>query len=133
MTWVTAITPLLATLIPARPTGSEGPSKWLTRTTRPAPAAAPWERRTIPPVDESDSDSALKGNHTDGVPVADLFARLTGEIPAVLQQHGDTRTGVRQAGSRPAGRCRPADGSRGVGLRVPDSRPGCAAATADLR
>ena len=75
------------------PTGSQGPSKWLTRTTRPAPAAAPWERRTIPPVDESDSDSALKGNHTDGVPVADLFARLTGEIPAVLQQHGDSEPG----------------------------------------
>ena len=43
-----------------------------------------------PPVDESDSDGALTGNHTDGVPVADLFARLTGEIPAVLQQHPDT-------------------------------------------
>ena len=33
------------------------------------------------------------GNHTDGVTVADLFARLTGEIPAALQQHRDTEPG----------------------------------------
>jgi LCP family protein required for cell wall assembly len=73
--------------------GSKGPSKWLTRTTRPAPAAAPWERRPIPPADEPEDDGVATGNHTDGVPVADLFARLTGEIPAVLQQHPDTEPG----------------------------------------
>lgn len=58
--------------------GSDEPDNWVTRTSRPAPAAAPWERGPAP-------TEASTGNHTDGVPVADLIARLTGEIPVVLQ------------------------------------------------
>ena len=56
--------------------GSDDPDKWVTRTSRQAPAAAPWERGPAP-------TEASTGNHTDGVPVADLIARLTGEIPVV--------------------------------------------------
>ncbi len=63
---------------PAPQSGSDEPNKWVTRTSRPAPAAAPWERGSIPA-------EASTGNHTDGVPVADLIARLTGELPVVLQ------------------------------------------------
>ena len=65
--------------------GADDPNEWITRTSRSAPATAPWERTSIP------RQSA--GNHTDGVPVADLIARLTGEIPVVLQHqdHPDER------------------------------------------
>ena len=69
--------------------GSAGPSKWLTRTPRPAPAAAPWERQAIPPIDDEPDAGNVTGNHSAGIPVADLIARLTGDIPAVLQQHPD--------------------------------------------
>ena len=63
---------------PAPQSGSDDPNKWVTRPSRPAPAAAPWERASTP-------TEASTGNHTDGVSVADLIARLTGEIPVVLQ------------------------------------------------
>ncbi len=60
---------------PAERSGTDESNEWITRTSRPAPATAPWERKSVP----------KPGNHTDGVPVADLIARLTGEIPVVLQ------------------------------------------------
>jgi LCP family protein required for cell wall assembly len=71
------------------------PSKWSTRTPRPAPAAAPWERGKFQPDNEVDAAEAGSGNHTAGIPVADLFARLTGEIPAILLQ-GDTEAEPRK-------------------------------------
>jgi LCP family protein required for cell wall assembly len=40
------------------------------------PGATPWERAPV---------ESTGGNHTDGVTVADLFAKVTGEIPRVLQ------------------------------------------------
>ena len=67
--------------------GSVGPSsgdpdnKWLTRSQRPSPGAAPWERKTSPdsgtPGYETETERA--GNHTDGVTVADLIARVSGD------------------------------------------------------
>ncbi|MCV7419098.1 LCP family protein [Mycobacterium yunnanensis] len=47
---------------------------WITRSTRPAPGAAPWERSQTP-------SDAPAGNHTDGVTVADLIAKITGTHP----------------------------------------------------
>ncbi|MBJ7339940.1 LCP family protein [Mycolicibacterium sp.] len=50
---------------------------WLTRSVRPAPGAAPWERSRI-----SDAPSTpAAGNHTDGVTVADLIAKISGTAP----------------------------------------------------
>ena len=50
---------------------------WLTRTPRPSLGAAPWERGTS---SESEDSAGAKptGNHTDGVTVADLIAKVTG-------------------------------------------------------
>ena len=51
-------------------------------------AAARFRRSTSPTA-----DSPPTGNHTDGVTVADLIARLTGDIPADLQQHARPEPG----------------------------------------
>jgi LCP family protein required for cell wall assembly len=56
--------------------GSDGDNKWLTRSQRPAPGAAPWERRASPDSEQTDTETT--GNHTDGVTVADLIARVSG-------------------------------------------------------
>ncbi|WP_102145929.1 LCP family protein [Mycobacterium hubeiense] len=71
---------------PGRPSPS-GPSHaggdhnpWLTRTPRPSPGAAPWERRPDEP-DVPSVDAKPSGNHTDGVTVADLIAKLSGDGP----------------------------------------------------
>ncbi|OBF28113.1 LCP family protein [Mycobacterium sp. ACS4331] len=61
-------------------------NQWLTRTPRPKPDAAPWERGS----DADDApEPAPSGNHTDGITVADLIARVTGDIPRILQTPGD--------------------------------------------
>ncbi len=75
---------------PGRPRASDvnDANQWLTRSPRPPRAAAPWERQQ--PVDPAgtDTDSAA-GNHTDGVTVADLIAKVTGTAPADLpSRHG---------------------------------------------
>lgn len=57
---------------PGRPDPAPGDNDWLTRSGRPAPGAAPWERRGTPPA---------TGNHTDGVTVADLIAKLAADKP----------------------------------------------------
>lgn len=54
-------------------------NQWLTRKPRPSTVAAPWERLTVsPPTPDpgpnDDHDSG--GSHTDGVPVADLIAKI---------------------------------------------------------
>jgi LCP family protein required for cell wall assembly len=61
-----------------RASDPEGDNQWLTRSARPTPGTAPWER-----AQEADEP---EGNHTDGVTVADLFAKLTGDIPASLRR-----------------------------------------------
>ena len=71
---MTAITPLLAAADASDP-GDD--NHWLTRTPRPSLGAAPWERGTS---SESEDSAGAKptGNHTDGVTVADLIAKVTG-------------------------------------------------------
>jgi LCP family protein required for cell wall assembly len=68
---------------PGRPRASDlnGAPQWLTRSPRPSRAAAPWERNAG--VDPN-ADAAPTGNHTDGVAVADLIAKITGSVPADL-------------------------------------------------
>lgn len=65
------------------PRGSSEPdgpadNQWLTRSARPGPAAAPWERKR----------RAARGD-TDGITVADLIARVRGDtaVPEALRRH----------------------------------------------
>ncbi|MET0897372.1 MAG: LCP family protein [Mycobacterium sp.] len=72
----------------------DGDNQWLTRTSRPMPDAAPHERASdsgdtdsdTDDADFDDDDQAPIGQHTGGVTVADLFARVTGGIPPALQR-----------------------------------------------
>jgi LCP family protein required for cell wall assembly len=63
-----------------RGSGDDNSNQWLTRTPRPSTVAAPWERLTVSPSapdphTEGEIDSS-GGSHTDGVPVADLIAKI---------------------------------------------------------
>ncbi|WP_299562040.1 LCP family protein [uncultured Mycolicibacterium sp.] len=78
---------------PRRPqdrTSGEGDNPWLTRTPRPSRGAAPWERAAsaVPgeaaeapgrSVADEAAEPAPTGNHTDGISVADLIARVSAE------------------------------------------------------
>jgi LCP family protein required for cell wall assembly len=59
---------------------------WLTRSQKPAPGATPWQRQSgaLPPDPrpEAAAGTAAGGNHTDGVTVADLIAKLAADKPA---------------------------------------------------
>ena len=66
---------------------SSGHNRWLTRSTPPSPGAAPWERNGT--SDSRDREEAAPvGNHTDGVTVADLIAKLSGasSVPEELRR-----------------------------------------------
>src|SRR4051812_34726567 len=67
-----------------RPASSADDNQWLTRSPRPSPGAAPWERGSG--VDPDDAEPA--GNHTDGVTVADLIAKVHGHasVPEELKR-----------------------------------------------
>ena len=70
-----------------RPSDPGGDNHWLTRTPRPSLGAAPWERG---PSSESEDSAGAKptGNHTDGVTVAELIAKVTGaESSTVPARH----------------------------------------------
>src|SRR5882757_7540689 len=56
----------------------DGSKQWLTRTPRPSPGAAPWERRAKSGREEPKASDGV-GHHTDGVTVADLIAKLNGD------------------------------------------------------
>ncbi|OBG19576.1 transcriptional regulator [Mycolicibacterium celeriflavum] len=85
-----------ATPGPGDPTG--GDNQWLTRSQRPTAGSAPWERRGVSrPSARSDplaadaddpADGESTGNHTDGVTVADLIAKLSGDtaVPPELRR-----------------------------------------------
>jgi LCP family protein required for cell wall assembly len=77
---------------PGRPRASDlnGDNQWLTRSPRPPRATAPWERLPASEPEQDDS-TPTTGNHTDGVTVADLIAKITGSAPADLSksQHAD--------------------------------------------
>jgi LCP family protein required for cell wall assembly len=76
------------------PGGPAGDNQWLTRSVRPTPGAAPWERSRISKIpdaipDEADGqesdhhrrDEAAPTHHSDGVTVADLIAKVSGSRP----------------------------------------------------
>jgi LCP family protein required for cell wall assembly len=66
--------------------GAAGDNQWLTRSPRPSPGAAPWERSGSPEPD----DNEPTGNHTEGgLTVADLIAKLSGaaSVPDELKRH----------------------------------------------
>ena len=66
---------------PGRPDHARGDNDWLTRSERPAPGAAPWERAATPDTSTPQTNTQDTGNHTDGVTVADLIAKLADENP----------------------------------------------------
>src|SRR5882757_3835034 len=71
------------------PPDAGGDNQWLTRTSRPSPGAAPWERNGTP-APENVEKSKQTGNHhhADGVTVADLIAKVHGDssVPAELRR-----------------------------------------------
>lgn len=72
-----------ATPGPSDPAGGDD-NRWLTRSQRRAPGAAPWERAEFPrrsaePEPSDPAEAEPTGNHTDGVTVADLIAKLHGD------------------------------------------------------
>jgi LCP family protein required for cell wall assembly len=69
--------------------GSDNP--WLTRNPRPSPVAAPWERSGSSEPEGVEKARQQTGNHTDGVTVADLIAKV----------HGDSRVPDERRHTRP--------------------------------
>ncbi len=73
------------------PPGAGGDNPWLTRNPRrPSPVAAPWERSGSPEPEGVEKAGRQTGNHSDGVTVADLIAKL----------HGDSRAPANPTSSR---------------------------------
>lgn len=77
---------------PGPPDPTDGDNRWLTRSRRRAPGAAPWERADFPrrftgpePSEAEPAEAEPTGNHTDGVTVADLIAKLSGDTAAPPQ------------------------------------------------
>ncbi len=71
----------------ARSSHAGGDNQWLTRSARPSLGAAPWERHGTSGSADVEPD-APTGNHTDGVTVADLIAKVHGEssVPEELRR-----------------------------------------------
>jgi LCP family protein required for cell wall assembly len=55
------------------------PDQWLTRSPRPAAGSAPWERGASARERHGAASDRAGGNHADGVPVADLIAKLNAD------------------------------------------------------
>jgi len=72
---------------PPGPPDGAGDNQWLTRSPRPSLGAAPWER-SAPSESEDLENSKQTGNHTDGVTVADLIAKVHGDssVPEELRR-----------------------------------------------
>jgi len=68
---------------PDRPDRAPGEdNQWLTRSPRPVPGATPWERAQAADQAEEAASDTSAGNHTDGVTVADLIAKLAADQPS---------------------------------------------------
>src|SRR5262245_47637106 len=67
--------------------GLGGDNQWLTRSARPSLGAAPWERTGNSGPGDVET-SAQTGNHTTGVTVADLIAKVHGasSVPEELRR-----------------------------------------------
>ncbi|OBI78047.1 LCP family protein [Mycobacterium sp. E740] len=96
-----------ATPGPADPT--DGDNQWLTRTQRPTAGAAPWERKSISRSSPADADADADaveaestGNHTDGVTVADLIAKLSGDAAIPPPRRRRRREDESAASAEPA-------------------------------
>ena len=72
---------------PFGPSDPGADNQWLTRTPRPSPGAAPWERGAGSESEDTEADKPT-GNHTDGVTVADLIAKVHGHasVPEELKR-----------------------------------------------
>ena len=72
---------------PFGPSDPGAENQWLTRTPRPSPGAAPWERGAGFESEDTEADKPT-GNHTDGVTVADLIAKVHGDasVPEELKR-----------------------------------------------
>jgi LCP family protein required for cell wall assembly len=70
------------------PPDAGGDNQWLTRTPRPSPGAAPWERSGTSEPEDIEKPRQTGNQHTDGVTVADLIAKLNGHssVPAELRR-----------------------------------------------
>ncbi|MBX7448117.1 LCP family protein [Mycolicibacterium sp. 3033] len=68
---------------PGRPDPDEPnrDNEWLTRSARPAPGAAPWERNTERSDDDSSAASGRGDAESAPITVADLIAKIHGEAP----------------------------------------------------
>ena len=104
---MTATTPLLA--VPALAPGWPGDdNQWLTRSPRPKPGAAPWERglTTIDPDEAEDADplrdDPAPAQHSDGITVADLIAKVSGTRPELPEEPARHRAEPRPARARAA-------------------------------
>lgn len=74
------------------PDGPHDAHQWDTPGSWPTPGAAPWERAGVTGPDpdaEHEEAAGPTGNHTDGITVADLIAKLQGDaaVPAGLKRH----------------------------------------------
>lgn len=72
------------------PDGPSESNQWHTRSARPSPGAAPWERAGVADDDAASRSrpASTPGNHTDGITVADLIAKLNGDdaVPSELKR-----------------------------------------------
>lgn len=89
-----------------RPDDADGDNQWLTRSPRPMRGAAPWERAAAQESDiqEPDADQVgtpPTGNHTDGVTVADLIAKVAGTSTPDLPARRRRRHRSREESSEP--------------------------------
>lgn len=86
---------------PPGPPDPGADNQWLTRTPRSSPGAAPWERSAgSEPEDADEAEAKPTGNHTDGVTVADLIARVSGD--ASVPQELRKRPHVKPVPERPS-------------------------------
>ena len=71
------------------PGGPSGDNQWLTRSARPTPGAAPWERgRSSRASEEADANqpSEPAAHHTGALTVADLIAKVSGTRPDAAEE-----------------------------------------------
>lgn len=70
------------------PPDAGGDNQWLTRSPRPSPGAAPWERSGASEPEDIDEPRQSGNHHTDGVTVADLIAKVHGDssVPEELRR-----------------------------------------------
>ena len=90
-----------------------GDNQWLTRSPRPSPGAAPWERSGTFRI-RGRRGAQPTGNHTDGVTVADLIAKVHGDRECSGGADGARRTRTRS----PHRRHQPATGTADRGHRA---------------